>query len=63
ELAFAELSPAAATALEKAGVDRAWDGHGPLITSLLDLIEVSEIPRLGRATEDGAPQHPTTVGA
>lgn len=51
ELAFAELSKEARKALEDAGVKEVWTGtgSGPLLTSVLDLIEISEIGRLGEA--------------
>jgi len=52
ELAFVELSRDTRTALENAGVQTVWscpDNGAPLMTSLLDLIEIYEIPRLGRA--------------
>jgi hypothetical protein len=49
ELAFAELSPEARKPLQKAGIQRAWiatDG-GTQVTSLLDIVEILEIGRLG----------------
>lgn len=51
ELAFAELSPEARTALNAAGVRQVWTEteDGPLLTSVLDLVEIAEIGRLGRA--------------
>lgn len=51
ELAFAELSDEARTALRDAGVSDVWTGTsgGPLLTSVLDLVEISEIGRLGQA--------------
>lgn len=52
ELAFAELSKKAKGALEEAGISTVWkrEGHtGPHLTSVLDLVEVFEIGRLGRA--------------
>lgn len=51
ELAFAELSQEARRALSDAGVTKVWTamGDGPLLTSVLDLVEISEIERLGRA--------------
>ena len=51
ELAFAELSKQARKALGDAGVTEVWTGtgDGPLLTSLLDLVEISEIRRLGQA--------------
>jgi hypothetical protein len=53
ELAFAELSPAARSALrDSAGLARLWEQPSPEsqshLTSLLDLVEVFEIGRLGR---------------
>lgn len=49
DLAFAELSPAARQALRCNGIDKVWEmADGGWATSLLDLIEVAEIPRLGR---------------
>ncbi len=50
-LAFDELSSEARLALENAGVEEVWTnpGEGPLLTSVLDLVEVYEIKRLGRA--------------
>jgi Cas10/Cmr2, second palm domain len=51
ELAFAELSHEARKTLKNAGIMEIWTGtnSGPLLTSVLDLIEISEIGRLGRA--------------
>ena len=51
ELAFAELSTEARCALDKAGVQGVWTNpaNGPRLTSLLDLVEILEIQRLGRA--------------
>ncbi len=52
DLAFAELSEEARGPLAKAGIgDSLWcksEQRGPWITALLDLVEVYEIPRLGR---------------
>ncbi len=51
ELAFAELSEAARTALREAGVRAPWRralDNGPWLTELLDLMEIAEIGRLGR---------------
>lgn len=51
ELAFAELSQEARKALGSAGVNEVWtriDGD-TLLTSVLDLVEISEIRRLGQA--------------
>ncbi len=64
ELAFAELSPDARKGLKDAGVDgvdKVWqtlDG-GWRVTPVLDLVEVSEIRRLGRA---GTRTEPATAG-
>lgn len=55
ELAFAELAKEARGALEEAGVKTPWrraSNDGPWLTELLDLVEISEIARLGRGTED-----------
>jgi hypothetical protein len=51
ELAFAELSHEARKALEQAGVNEVWtcSPSGVWLTPVLDLIEILEIPRLGRA--------------
>lgn len=51
DLAYAELSPEARKALGNAGVKKVWarTNSGPSLTSVLDLVEVSEINRLGRA--------------
>lgn len=51
ELAFAELSPEARRALGDAGIGAVWSDPvgGPLLTSVLDLVELFEIGRLGRA--------------
>lgn len=52
ELAFAELSKEARSALEKAGVKTPWrrtSNNGPWLTELLDLVEIAEISRLGRS--------------
>ncbi|MBI3269238.1 MAG: hypothetical protein HYZ53_09470 [Planctomycetes bacterium] len=56
ELAFEELSKPAREALKRAKVTAVWerpDKNGPHFSSLLDLIEVWEIPRLGRAGKPG----------
>lgn len=55
ELAFEELSPEAREGFKKAGVREVWtagDDGGRYITSLLDLVELSEIERLGRTAAD-----------
>lgn len=52
ELAFAELPQAAKGPLVKAGVKAPWrrsSENGGWITELLDLVEIAEIARLGRA--------------
>jgi len=51
DLAFTELSPDAHRALDEVGITRTWSetSEGALRTPLLDLIEVYEISRLGRA--------------
>lgn len=52
DLAFAELSKDAKDKLKKAGVEAVWGRStdtGPYLTSVLDLVEVAEIHRLGRA--------------
>jgi hypothetical protein len=53
DLAFAELSKEAKEALARAGVGSAWrraSNSAPWLTSLLDLVEIAEISRLGRAS-------------
>jgi hypothetical protein len=58
ELAFAELAKEARGALEEAGVKVPWrraPNNGPWLTELLDLVEISEIARLGRSAEDSHP--------
>ena len=55
ELAFAELAKEAKDSLRKAGVSELWrrsSNNGPWLTALLDLVEVSEIARLGRGAEE-----------
>ncbi len=48
ELAFAELSPQAKSALKEVCIEKPWIESGThLLTSLLDLVEVYEIDRLG----------------
>lgn len=51
ELAFAELSPKARDSLHTASVHKVWtrSTSGAWLTSVLDLVEILEIPRLGRA--------------
>lgn len=52
ELAFAELPQEAKGPLAEAGVTTPWRSAGKVsLTSLLDLVEVSEIARLGRKSE------------
>lgn len=52
ELAFAELSRPAKDALEAARLTEPWHRAGNAwITALLDLVEISEIDRLGRNSE------------
>ncbi|WP_124682041.1 Cas10/Cmr2 second palm domain-containing protein [Candidatus Viridilinea mediisalina] len=52
ELAFAELSQEAKKALQDAGVNSVWQsGDSPSTTPLLDLIEITEIARLGRGNK------------
>ncbi len=58
ELAFEELSEQARAALEDAGVKAPWrraSGNGPWLTALLDLVEICEIPRLGRSAQNSHP--------
>ena len=57
ELAFEELSPSTKGALSSAGVTGVWDEakEQPLLTSIVDLVEVLEIPRLG-VKNKGGPQ-------
>jgi hypothetical protein len=51
ELAFAELSREARDAFQEAGIEEVWTGSAgnTLLTSVFDLVEISEIRRLGRA--------------
>jgi hypothetical protein len=54
ELAFAELPQEAKGRIEKAGVTTPWRrgaNNGPWLTALLDLVEITEIARLGRNTK------------
>ena len=68
ELAFEELSPATKRALEEkdVGVKEVWSKQEgePFLTSILDLVEVLEIPRLGVKNKRGtqAESH-ATAGA
>ena len=51
DLAFTELSKKAREALKDAGISEVWSRSGggrPYLTSVLDLVEVFEIARLGR---------------
>lgn len=61
ELAFEELSDPTGDALKAAGVRSIWiptkEGE-PLLTSVLDLVEVCEIPKLGRFKKVTAPTTP-----
>ncbi len=50
DLAFAELSEEARTTLKCVGIEKVWTQiSGSWLTSILDLVEISEISRLGRA--------------
>lgn len=53
ELAFEELSSQTRNKLEEAGISAVWipaqGGGGPLVTSVMDVVDVLEIKRLGRA--------------
>jgi hypothetical protein len=52
DLAFAELSEEARTTLKCVGIKKVWtqcSGSRSWLTSILDLVEISEISRLGRA--------------
>ncbi len=55
DLAFAELSEKTKVALEAAGIQNLWRGstniNGPWLTEVLDLVEIYEIGRLGRADQ------------
>lgn len=54
ELAFAELPQEAKGPLAEAGVTTPWRraaNNGPWLTALLDLVEITEIARLGRSAE------------
>jgi hypothetical protein len=54
ELAFAELPQEAKGPLAEAGVTTPWRRaaeHGPWLTAMLDLVEITEIARLGRNAE------------
>lgn len=55
DLAFAELPQGVKGALAEAGVKEPWRPAGNAsVTALLDLVEVAEISRLGRNTEEEA---------
>jgi hypothetical protein len=57
DLAFAELPQEAKKPLADAGVTELWRPVGNIsITSLLDLVEIAEISRLGRNTERAEPK-------
>ncbi|HMU41516.1 MAG TPA: hypothetical protein PKE31_21085 [Pseudomonadota bacterium] len=62
ELAFGELSQETKDllAMKEVGVKEVWNqqGGGTCLTSLLDLVEVLEIPRLGVRNKDGLPTEP-----
>lgn len=64
ELAFAELSKEARDALSNAGVTKPWrcaKKNGRCwVTPLLDLVEIAEIPRLGRNSDDVKPAKEAT---
>lgn len=65
ELAFAELSKETRAALKAAGVEDPWRraaSSGPWLTALLDLVEISEISRLGRSAEDSHPEKEASHG-
>lgn len=50
ELAYEELSPEAKIKLREVGINKVWHtSDGKFITHLLDLIEIAEIHRLGKA--------------
>jgi hypothetical protein len=53
ELALAELSPGTKGAMKSAGVTEVWTKDPPYRTSILDLVEVLEIPRLGVTNKRG----------
>jgi hypothetical protein len=60
ELAFAELSNEAKNALDEAGVKTTWQrtsSDSLWFTELLDLVEIAEIPRLGRSGEQMSNRH------
>lgn len=63
ELAFAELSQEAKTALRDVGVNSVWQKDGnSLTTPLLDLIEMTEIARLGRINKPTQPKQEVVNG-
>lgn len=63
ELAFAELSKEAKTALQAAGVKSVWPlGDSPSTTPLLDLVEITEIARLGRSNKPAQPDQEVVNG-
>lgn len=54
ELSYRGMSRRAKQALQEAGVDEVWDrSSGLTTTSVLDLVEVYEVPLLGRTSNDG----------
>jgi hypothetical protein len=57
ELAFAELSQEARKPLQDAGIDKVWiaTSSGTQLTSILDLVEISEIRRLGQVGRINGP--------
>jgi hypothetical protein len=65
ELAFAELSKPTLGKLREAGLDQIWQPtpEGPLVTRVLDLIEILEIGRLGRASADRSATGDDVAGA
>jgi hypothetical protein len=63
ELAFAELPQEAKRPLEEAGVKEPWRRAGTAwITALLDLVEISEIARLGRSAADSHAAREVALG-
>lgn len=65
ELAFAELSKEARDALNEAGLENRWwrtSNNGRWLTALLDLVEIFEIPRLGRGAENARSAKEATDG-
>ncbi len=65
KLAFAELSKEARDALKEAGLEKLWrctSNNNRWLTALLDLVEITEIARLGRSTEDSRPMKEAAHG-